>query len=99
MPIVNFWFPFQVVRDALPPAHPARREVPWWWGLHITALVAGFAAGLFAIAGVVPGVAVGVVAAAAALGAGYYGHELATAIGSAHEQLASAGRAAPGAPL
>ena len=41
VPIVNFWFPYQVVRDALPPGHPARHQVGWWWGLHIGTSIIG----------------------------------------------------------
>lgn len=35
VPVVNFWFPYQVVVDCLPPGHPARRTVGWWWGLYL----------------------------------------------------------------
>jgi hypothetical protein len=31
VPIVNFWFPYQAVRDCLPPRHPARSKVSMWW--------------------------------------------------------------------
>jgi hypothetical protein len=31
IPIVNFWFPYVAVRDALPPGHPARSTVLRWW--------------------------------------------------------------------
>jgi hypothetical protein len=35
VPIVNFWFPYQVVRDCLPPHHPGRRLVARWWTLYL----------------------------------------------------------------
>jgi hypothetical protein len=97
VPIVNFWFPYQVVRDALPPGHPARHQVGWWWGLHIGTSIIGVIATIAAIASPGAGGLVGCFGAACALGAGYLGHELATAIGGAHEHLASIATA--GAPL
>jgi hypothetical protein len=29
IPVVNFWFPYQVATDAMPPGDPARRLVGW----------------------------------------------------------------------
>lgn len=31
IPVVNFWFPYQVAADATPAGDPARRLVGWWW--------------------------------------------------------------------
>ena len=31
VPIVNFWFPYQVARDTVPAGDPARRTVRLWW--------------------------------------------------------------------
>ena len=31
VPVVNFWFPYQVAADVLPPEHPARRRGGGWW--------------------------------------------------------------------
>jgi hypothetical protein len=31
VPVVNFWFPYQVAADAVPVGDPARRRVGWWW--------------------------------------------------------------------
>jgi hypothetical protein len=44
VPIINFWFPYQVVRDALPPGHPRRAQAGWWWALHIGTSVIGIVA-------------------------------------------------------
>jgi hypothetical protein len=35
VPVVNFWFPYQVAADALPAGDPGRRRVAWWWGCWI----------------------------------------------------------------
>jgi hypothetical protein len=37
IPIVNFWWPYQSVRDTLPPGHPTRRRVLRWWLLFLAA--------------------------------------------------------------
>lgn len=31
IPIISLWFPYQMVRDLLPPGHPSRRTVNFWW--------------------------------------------------------------------
>jgi hypothetical protein len=87
VPIINLWFPYQVVRDALPPGHPSRGRVAWWWGLRVTTTVLTIVAMLFAFASPGAGAAVGLCAAAAFLGAAYLAHDLATALGEAHEQI------------
>lgn len=60
VPIVNLWFPYLVVADCLPPGHPARRTVGWWWGLYlgmglgsIVVVVGSFASLPVALAGAV----------------------------------------------
>ncbi|HLY32956.1 MAG TPA: DUF4328 domain-containing protein [Jatrophihabitantaceae bacterium] len=35
VPIVNLWFPYQVARDTLPPMHPRRSLVGWWWAMYL----------------------------------------------------------------
>ena len=49
-PIVNLWFPFQIVRDTLRVRthHPAAGPlVGWWWGLWLTATVFSWIEGFF----------------------------------------------------
>jgi hypothetical protein len=31
VPVINLWFPYQSVVDTLPPGHPRRGVVGWWW--------------------------------------------------------------------
>ncbi len=69
IPIINFWFPYQVARDAFPPHDPASRTAGRWWGWYLgqgfalipvffTAIVSTpVAVGVAAIASVVPAMA------------------------------------------
>lgn len=41
VPIVNFWFPYQIVRDTLAPDNPARTLVGRWWTFYLLPLVGG----------------------------------------------------------
>ena len=38
IPIVNFWFPYQAIRDCLPPHHAERRTVKLWWACFVLGL-------------------------------------------------------------
>ncbi len=40
VPVVNFWFPYQVAADALPAGHPARAVVKRWWAFWIAQTLA-----------------------------------------------------------
>jgi len=55
VPGINFWFPYQSVRDCLAPGNPERRTVRVWWALY---LVGSFAWVVVVIFAVVVGLAV-----------------------------------------
>ncbi|MCW2527776.1 MAG: Protein of unknown function (DUF2510)/Domain of unknown function [Pseudonocardiales bacterium] len=69
IPVVNFWYPYQVARDIFPAGHPGRRLVAQWWTLwlalpvvavllYVTAYFStAVAVGLAIAGGVVAGVA------------------------------------------
>ena len=42
VPFVNFWFPYQTVRDCLPPGDPHRRLVGRWWLLYLLSTLGMF---------------------------------------------------------
>lgn len=42
VPIVNFWFPYQVAADALPAGDSARPRVGWWWACWLAQSFIGF---------------------------------------------------------
>ena len=39
VPVVNFWFPYQAIRDCLAPDNPERRTVKQWWTYYIVGLL------------------------------------------------------------
>jgi hypothetical protein len=85
VPILNLWFPYQIVRDALPEDDEARTLLGAWWALHISSQIFGPAAMIAALFETGVGVAMGVVTAAAYIGAGLLGRRIALAIARAHE--------------
>jgi len=66
MPVVNFWFPYQAIRDCLPPHNPERRTVKLWWACFVLGLfiwipaivVSAFGSLAIAFALVLPGLVV-----------------------------------------
>ena len=51
VPIVNFWFPYQAIRDCLAPDNPERRTVKQWWTFYLIGLFIWIPALVIAIAG------------------------------------------------
>ena len=64
VPVVNFWFPYQCVRDCLAPDNPERRTVRSWWTMYLIGLAIWIAA---VIASLVSSLVVGVTLALPAL--------------------------------
>jgi hypothetical protein len=62
VPIVNFWFPYQSVRDMFPPHHPDHPLVLRWWLLWLSVQFSGLAVGLASLVSVGVGLAVALVA-------------------------------------
>jgi hypothetical protein len=65
VPIVNLWFPYQAIRDCLPPDDPNRARILQWWLAYMVGGLAGGAA--FIAAFFSSGVAVALSIPAAAL--------------------------------
>jgi hypothetical protein len=65
VPIINLWFPYQAIRDCLPPGDPNRGRVLQWWLAYMVAGLVG--AGAFIAAFFSSGVAVALSIPAAAL--------------------------------
>ena len=62
IPIVNFWFPYQSVRDMFPPGHPDRPLVLRWWLLWLGVQFCGVAVAIASLVSVGVGLAVALVA-------------------------------------
>jgi high-affinity nickel permease len=75
VPIVNFWFPYQAIRDCLTPGNADRRLVKQWWTYYLIGLfiwipafiIAIFGSLAIALAFTVPAVVVGAMELALAL--------------------------------
>lgn len=68
IPVVNFWFPCQSLRDLLPPDHPTRTRILWLWIVAVVAqllAVAGLIAAFVSSSGPVFALVCGFVVAAA----------------------------------
>jgi hypothetical protein len=65
VPIVNLWFPYQAIRDCLPPGDPNRAHILQWWLAYMVGGLVG--AGAFVAAFFSSGVAVALSIPAAAL--------------------------------
>jgi hypothetical protein len=99
IPVLHYWFPYQAVRDSLPPGHPARRTAAWWWGGDLGTSVVMPAVALVAVFGLVPFLIVWIVFAIVAVATAVLGLRVARAIDDAHraaeKQVDAEGRAEP----
>jgi hypothetical protein len=87
IPVVNFWFPYQVARDCLPYGDPRRRLSARWWTWYLISAAFGAAAGGV---GIVSRTGALIAAAIAVVGyvlSAWYTRRMITAIGDAHTDL------------
>jgi len=88
VPIVNFWFPYQVARDCLPPDHPGRSTVALWWGMTMASLATTITVVLVsAVSGLTAGTICGVALAAVPVFAAVAGYRMVSLIEQAHRDL------------
>jgi hypothetical protein len=87
IPIVNFWFPYQAIRDCLPPDDPSRIVVSRLWAFFIATLVASATTNVLALYGNPTGFIVGGVALALSAGFAVNGVRAVGLIGAAHRRL------------
>ena len=88
IPVCNLWFPYQAIRDCLPPGHPERRLVLHMWLWLIASLVVGLVAlGILWSAPTWATLAVGDVGAFATLVYGYLAFMTIGAIYDNHRQV------------
>jgi hypothetical protein len=85
VPIVNFWMPYQALRDCLPPGDPNRKLVLRWWLILVATEVMGAAAASAALfsTGVALGLAIPTAVLCVALAAA--APQVIAVIGAAHQ--------------
>jgi hypothetical protein len=89
IPVLQYWFPYQVVRDCLPPEHPRRRTAAWWWGGDVGTVVTMPAVALITVFGLVPFLIVWVVFAIVAVATAVLGLKVARAIDDTHQAVSA----------
>ena len=86
VPIANFFVPYVVARDTLPPGHPGRSEVRWWWASYLVASFSFIAMFVAALVGAGALVAVTGIAAIAWVVAGISAWRMIGAVLDAHSR-------------
>ena len=87
VPVVSFWFPYQVARDCLPPDSPARQLVARWWALYLSQtlmIVPGVIVGIFSVP---VAAAIGAVGAVFAVLAARFGLQMVAAVADVHRKV------------
>ncbi|HEY5097954.1 MAG TPA: DUF4328 domain-containing protein, partial [Acidimicrobiales bacterium] len=87
IPVVNLWFPYQALRDCLPPRHPDASLVGWTWGCFLSAGLVTAVAEVLAFFGSPVGFLMAAVALALGAGFAHFGVRTVRAIGRAHRDL------------
>jgi hypothetical protein len=88
VPIINFWYPYQAVRDLVPVDHRVRRRVGWWWACWLLAsftVIAPLAAAWFSLGA---GLLTALVPILLATAGGLLGRQIASAAGEGFDELA-----------
>ena len=87
IPVVNFWFPYQVARDSFAPTDARRGVAARWWTWYLISTLLGAVVVVAAIFSTVAGVAVALVDIAAYALSAWYARRMIVAIGEAHSDL------------
>jgi hypothetical protein len=85
VPIVNFWMPYQAIRDCLPPDDPQRQLVLRWWLIVLGAEVLLFAASVAALLSSPVALGISLVGALFGLGLIATAPRVVVAISAAHQ--------------
>jgi hypothetical protein len=91
IPIVNFWFPYQALRDCLPPGHADGRVVNRMWACFISALILTAVTEVLAFVGTPVGFFFAIAALALGVGFSLFGVHTVRSITAAHRQLLGLG--------
>lgn len=92
IPIANLWFPYEAVRDALPPDDPVRPLVMrWWLGLLVSGVLIWIGAAGYAFGGLLVGLPLSLATAAFAWWWCTTSITVVDGIGATHARLAGVG--------
>jgi hypothetical protein len=91
IPVVNFWFPYQALRDCLPPGHADRRVVNRMWACFISVLIVNAVTEGLSWAGNRAGFVSAAIALALGVGFALYGVRAVRSITAVHRQLLGPG--------
>jgi hypothetical protein len=86
VPIVNFWIPYQAIRDCLPPGDPNRARILQWWLAYLVGGLVGYAAFIAAFFSSGVAVALSIPAAASWLVVLAFAPRVVTSIVLAHRE-------------
>jgi hypothetical protein len=95
IPVVNFWFPYQSIRDCLPPGDPARAVVARMWTFFIATLVMDIITAVTAVVGTPIAFALAVVTLVLAAGFAAQAWRSVGLIAQAHYRLLYPGASGP----
>jgi Domain of unknown function (DUF4328)/Protein of unknown function (DUF2510) len=87
LPIVSFWFPYQVAVDAIPPGDPARRAVGWWWTWWICQMFVGILIAIVSYFSRSTAVVLAIALSAVPVAAAVKGREVIAATVAAHRRM------------
>ena len=96
IPVVNLWFPYQSIRDCLPPGDPGRTVVARMWALFIGVLAMNTATAVLALLGSPIGFVFAAVTLALGVGFALEGRAAVELIADTHRRLLSPGPSGPG---
>ncbi len=87
IPIVNFWFPYQAIRDCLPPEDAGRRVVARMWAYFIATIVSNVITVVLALVGTPAGYVVAAVTMAFGFGFALLGARSVQLIADTHRRI------------
>ncbi len=87
IPVVNLWFPYQAVRDLLPPGDPQRALVLQWWLSWVGLGTASALTSMLAFAGSSAAIVLTIITLVLAIGFGVLGARLVDVVRTTHLRL------------
>ena len=89
VPVVNFWFPYQVAADTTPGDSPARRLARRWWICWLAQAVVSVVLSVVSYFSVTAALGCACVGAVLAVASAVYGRAMITEVGAVHRQIAA----------